>query len=191
MVVEIVARKYGPMKPISQRRALGRLSKIRDDLRSEILRFETRAKSCLTCETQGACCLDQHFVNVHVSRLEAQAIKNTLADMPAKSQQEVNERIEATIENHRLTSDGDTFSQGFACPLFEKGVGCLVHSTAKPIACIVHACYESKTDLPPDDLQTAAEAKIDGLNSRVYGRPQSWLPLPLAIRRPGVRGDAI
>jgi len=61
------------MKPISQTQALERLKNIQADLRSEISNFESRAKSCLTCDTPGACCLDAHFVNVHISRLEAGA----------------------------------------------------------------------------------------------------------------------
>src|SRR5436190_6933525 len=166
------------MKPISQTQALERLKNIQADLRSEISNFESRAKSCLTCDTPGACCLDAHFVNVHISRLEAAAIANVLNDLPADLQSRVAQRIDDAIATHGLTTEGDTFAMTYACPLFEKGVGCLVHSTAKPVPCMVHACYENQTDLPPDELQTAAERQIDALNTRVYSQPQPLLPLP-------------
>lgn len=169
------------MKPISETKAIGRLNQIKADLRSKIAVFESRAKSCLTCETPGACCLDAHFVNVHISRLEAESIRNALKTFHDDLRIKVNERIADAIATYGLAADHNTFSRTYACPLFEKGIGCLVHSTAKPVACIVHACYENKADLPSDTLQNAAEEQIDALNTRVYGRAQSWLPLPVAI----------
>ena len=33
------------------------------------------------CPTKGACCLDAHFVNVHISKLEAAAIVKTLENL--------------------------------------------------------------------------------------------------------------
>jgi hypothetical protein len=170
-------------KPVSETQALVRLGEIKADLKSEISNFESRAESCQTCETPGACCIDAHFVNVHISRLEAVAIVKVLNKLPSDIQSRITHRVDETIAEYALTPEGDTFSQKFACPLFEKGVGCLVHSTAKPAACITHACYEREGDLPPDDLQTAAERQIDELNTRVYARPQQWLPIPLAIKR--------
>jgi hypothetical protein len=173
------------MKPVSETRALDRLFKIKADLRSEVSSFESRAKSCETCETPGACCLDAHFVNVHISPLEAVAVRDALAALPEGLQQKISRRIDDCIETYGLSAEGDTFAQKFACPLFEKGVGCVVHSTAKPVPCIVHACYENERDLPPDELQTRAELQIDALNKRVYAKAQPWLPLPLAIMRRG------
>ena len=170
------------MKPISQTKALARLKTLKDDFKSHISdTFEHRAKSCLTCETKGACCLDAHFVNVHISRLEATAIKQTIEKFPADRQSNIYARIDEAIEKYSLTSDGDTFAQTFACPLFEKGVGCVVHNEGKPLACITHACYENEKDLPPEHLQAEQEDLVDNLNTRTYGRPQPWLPLPLAI----------
>ena len=172
------------MRVLSEKTALERLRKVKDGLRSEISgAFEHRAKSCLTCETKGACCVDAHFVNVHISRLEAVAIRQRIEQFPEDFQASLNSRIDETIETFSLTGEGDTYSQTFACPLFEKGVGCLVHEQGKPVACITHACYENEADLPPADLQAAQELLIDDLNTQTYGRPQAWLPLPLAIRR--------
>ena len=91
-------------------------------------------------------------------------------------------RVDETIEKYSLRAEGDTFAQTYACPLFEKGIGCLVHQTAKPVPCIMHACYESPADLPPDEMQTRAESQIESLNARVYGRSMPLLPLPLALR---------
>ena len=159
------------------------MKELKDDFKSHISdTFEHRAKSCLTCETQGACCLDAHFVNVHISRLEAVAIRRKIETFSQERRSAINTRVEATIEKYALTTEGDTFAQTFACPLFEKGIGCLVHNTAKPLACITHACYDNEKDLPPGHLQAEQEAIVDDLNTQTYGRPQTWLPLPLAIR---------
>ena len=71
------------MKFLSEKKALERLRDQISDLRSEISdRYEHRAKSCLTCEVKGSCCLDAHFVNVHISRLEAVNIRSILDAMP-------------------------------------------------------------------------------------------------------------
>lgn len=172
------------MKLISQQKALERLAVIRSDLRSKISDvYELKAKSCLTCETKGACCLDEHFVNVHISRLEAVAIKDAIAGFDAEKQKEIYERIETAIERYGLTPTGDTFTQTYACPLFEKETGCLVHKTSKPLPCITHACYESQSDLPPDELLDTAELAIHQLNVQTYGKAESLLPIPLAIIR--------
>lgn len=168
------------MKRISETRALDRLKAIKNDLRLEVSNYERRAKNCLACPTPGACCLDEHFVNVRISRLEAAAIGHAVAQLPVELQDRVDKRIDEAVLKYGLNDAGD---RSFACPLFEKGIGCLVHKTAKPVPCVVHACYESPADLPPDELQEAVEMRIDLLDVRTYGRPQPWLPLPVAIRR--------
>ena len=171
------------MKFLSEQKALERLRDLISDLKSEISNnYEHNAKSCITCETKGACCLDAHFVNVHISRLEAVAIKEALDNLPRTHQQVIKARIDGAIEEYSLKAEGDTFAQTYACPLFEKGMGCLVHMTAKPVPCIMHACYESPADLPPDEIQTRAETQIETLNTCVYERRHSLLPLPLALR---------
>ncbi len=171
------------MKLLSETQALERLKTLKNNFRSDIAEsYERKAKSCLTCETQGACCLDAHFVNVHISRLEAVAIRQTLETFSAEHQAAIQDRIDDTIEKYSLNAEGDTFAQTYACPLFEKGIGCLVHHTAKPLACITHACYENEKDLPPGHLLTEQEALVDDLNTKTYARPQPWLPLPLAIK---------
>ena len=171
------------MKLLSQQKALDRLHEIISDLKFEISEnYEHRAKNCMTCETQGACCLDAHFVNVHISRLEAVAIQKTLDKLPMQKQFEVNTRVDAAIEKYSLTTDGDTYAQTYACPLFKRGIGCLVHNGGKPVPCIMHACYEQQSDLPPDELQTAAEKRIEALNFQTYRRSLPMLPLPLALR---------
>ena len=166
------------MKLISQKRGLELLARRKEEYKRRIAKFDHRAKDCLTCETQGACCLDAHFVNVRISRLEAAAIKAALNKLPADKYADVYHRIENTVETYGLKKDEDAT---FACPLFEKGTGCLVHHDGKPVPCITHACYENKADLPPDELQAAEEQSIDTLNQRVYGRGHAWLPLPMAL----------
>ena len=125
--------------------------------------------------------MDAHFVNVRISRLEAVAINNYIDELPLDRAAEVRERIDATIATYQLTTDAESDNK-FACPLFERGTGCIVHNAGKPTACIVHACYESSEDLPPSSIADAAEMAVDRLNVQTYGRPQPLLPIPLALQ---------
>jgi hypothetical protein len=168
------------MKMLSEKQALAKLQKIKADYQYLIkTEYEHQAKSCLTCETRGACCLDAHFVNVHITRLEAVAISAALVQLSAEKQKKIYERIENTVVEYDLKTSGDTFMQTFACPLFEKGIGCLIHSIGKPAPCIQHACYENREDLPPDELQEEVEAQIERLNNQTYRQNSNWLPLPV------------
>ena len=170
------------MKFISQQKAIGSLAEIRSEFRSEIrARYEHRAKSCLTCETPGACCLDAHFVNVRVSRLEAAAIVEALEDLSFEIQKTVRERTVNCIRDYKLDEAIETETATYACPLFEPGIGCLVHETAKPLPCIMHACYESPADLPPDKFLDSAELAVHDLNIRTYGRTGPLESIPIAI----------
>ncbi|HMT07986.1 MAG TPA: hypothetical protein PKA82_08280 [Pyrinomonadaceae bacterium] len=169
------------MKFLSEKKAIGELEQIRAEFRSMIADFEQRAASCETCTTPGACCLDAHFVNVRVSRLEAKAIRNALSELPNELREKVERRIADTISIYKLDEVLDSSTATYACPLFEKGVGCLVHSTAKPLPCIAHACYSSPADLPPDEMLDVAEMKVERLNERVYASPQPLTLLPVAI----------
>lgn len=169
------------MKPLSEKQSLVKLQKIKNKFRSFIRQtYEHRAKDCGTCETQGACCLDAHFVNVHVTRLEAVLIRRALEKLPPEKRSEIYRRIAETIEKYELTAAGDTFQKTFACPLFEKGAGCLVHEV-KPVPCIAHACYERREDLPPDEFQAATESRIEALGVQTYKEFPRWLPLPLFL----------
>ena len=172
------------MKPLSETRALEKLYKLKTDFAERIrLGYEHRAKSCATCETPGACCLDAHFVNVHITKLEAKVIRSVIDHLPEDRRAQIEARIEETISRYELSSEGDTFSKTYACPLFEKGIGCLVHERGKPLPCVAHACYENKKDLPPDALLARAEETVGDLSERVYQKPAAWLPLPVAINR--------
>ena len=162
------------MKLLSESIGIERLAKIREEFREEIdSGFEHQAKPCSTCNAPGSCCLDEHFVNVSISRLEAAAIRKAVNDLEEESRS----AIEAKLE--RI----DPAAEFYACPLYESGVGCLVHQTAKPLPCIAHACYERKEDLPPDELLSASELEVDGLNRRVYGRGEPLMPIHAALRR--------
>src|SRR5687768_13803030 len=137
------------MKTLSEKQALLKLHRLKNELQDFIRRnYEQKAKNCSTCEMKGACCLDAHFVNVHITRLEAVAIREALGKLNIEKQKEIYERVEKTIEKYNLKPSGDTFLKTYACPLFEKEAGCLVHLTGKPAPCIQHACYENKKDLP-------------------------------------------
>ena len=168
------------MKPLSEKQALLKLRVIKDNFRARLQTYEQGAKDCGTCKTPGACCLDAHFVNVHVTRLEAVLIDEELKKLPLEKQNKIYRQVAETIEKYDLTGEGDTFQKTFACPLFEKGTGCTVHSV-KPVPCIQHACYERREDLPPDELQAATEEKIERLNEQTYKKSPRWLPLPLYL----------
>jgi hypothetical protein len=170
------------MKLISQTTAIERLGAIREEFR-ELVResFEHRAVPCSICKTPGACCLDEHFVNVRISRLEAAAIAGVINSLEAGRRDAVFRRLDHAIEKYKLDDAIDPATT-YACPLFERGTGCLVHTTAKPLPCIAHACYEKEHDLPPDDLLTEREAAIEKLDQRTYGKCGSLLPLPVAVR---------
>ena len=167
------------MKPLSEKQALLKLDELKSNFRRNIKQnYEHRAKSCATCETKGACCLDAHFVNVHITKLEAVSIARSFADFTPEKQREIQDRITETIEKYELSTEGDTFAKTYACPLFEQNVGCIIHEI-KPIPCIAHACYERAEDLPPDELQKNAELKIERLNEHTYKQFTTWLPLPV------------
>jgi hypothetical protein len=168
------------MKILNETKALNELDELKAAYQKFIkTNYEHKAEECLTCPTRGACCLDAHFVNVHITKLEAVAIRKTIEKLGADKQREIYKRAFETVEKYDLSAFGDTFAKTFACPLFEKDVGCLVHSEGKPAPCISHACYENQTDLPPEHLQEEIEAKIEKLNKRVYGKALLWLPLPV------------
>ncbi len=170
------------MKTLSEKQALIKLRELKNDFRSEIKRnYEHRAKDCGTCETKGACCTDAHFVNVHITKLEAVLIDNELQKLAPEKQKTIYKRIAEAVEKYELSAEGDTFAKTFACPLFEKNVGCLIHEV-KPVPCIAHACYERAEDLPPDELQTAAEEKIERFNQQTYKQFPRWLPLPVFLQ---------
>lgn len=171
------------MKCLSESEALIRLEKVKSAYRNEIqTKYEPKAKNCFTCEAQGSCCIDEHFVNVHITKLEATAIIQNLKKLNNKKQEKVFERIEKTVEIYKLKDSGDTLAQTYSCPLFEKGTGCLIHSV-KPVPCIQHACYEKREDLPPDELQTEVELRIERLNLQTYRQNLTQLSLPVWINK--------
>ncbi|HEV7701719.1 MAG TPA: hypothetical protein VGO43_15920 [Pyrinomonadaceae bacterium] len=159
---------------------MGRLRRVKDRLRTDVATYERNATPCIACDTPGACCLDTHFVNVQISRLEAAAIAEVIEALDPIRRAAVNERIVETVAI--LHPNAERHSSTFACPLYERGTGCLVHNEAKPVPCIVHACYGRRDDLPPDDLQDAAELVVDKLNTTVYGRSLPHAALPIAVQ---------
>jgi hypothetical protein len=171
------------MNSLSEPEALARLQRTKASYQTHIkLNYEQAAEDCKTCPTRGVCCTDAHFVNVHITRLEAVAIRETLERTPrltAEAVRAVYERAREAVNRYGLRAAGETFQQTFSCPLYVPQVGCLVHARAKPAPCIQHACYESWEDLPPASLETRAEHRIEQLNAAVYGRAWAWLPLPL------------
>lgn len=172
------------MKPISESSGIQKLADIRTDLAKTITgTYESKAKPCSACMTPGICCQDAHFVNVQLTRLEAAAINQRLAELGLEVRREALARASRAVEEYGLSEAGSANSPTYACPLFERGTGCLVHNGAKPLPCITHACYDDPSDLPPDDLLAASEAKVIRLDRQVYGRYTAAMPLPLAILR--------
>jgi hypothetical protein len=146
------------------------------------LNYEHAADDCGTCPVRGSCCTDAHFVNVHITRLEAVAIRETLERTPrltGEAKRAVYIRAREAVVRYGLRASSETFAQTYACPLYEPATGCLVHRRAKPAPCIQHACYENWEDLPPHSLQARAEHRIEQLNMAAYGAAWAWLPTPL------------
>jgi len=171
------------MRKLNEAEAVARLKRGKVRFQTHVkLNYEHRALSCRACPTPGVCCTDAHFVNVHITRLEAVAIRDTLARTPRLNEDErraVYVRAREAVGRYGLTHSGDTLAQTFSCPLFAKGVGCLVHQRAKPAPCVQHACYEDWADVPPLDAQWREEGRIERLNEEVYGTAWEWLPLPV------------
>lgn len=168
------------MRYKSETESLKRLGKIKAAFKETIKAgYEYRAKNCLTCDVQGSCCTDAHFVNVRITRLEAKAIDNVLYGFGETKRSEVIDRANAAVQKYDLTNGNETYS----CPLFEPGTGCLVHNAAKPIPCIQHACYENKDDLPPDALQTEQEELVQKLNEQTYGNKWTWAAIPVWLSK--------
>ncbi|MDT4966844.1 MAG: hypothetical protein QOJ64_1581 [Acidobacteriota bacterium] len=168
---------------LSEKKALTHLQRAKSSYQSFIkLNYEHAAKDCETCPTRGECCTDEHFVNVHITRLEAVAIRETLMRSPRLNdakRRAIHERARKAVERFHLSAKGDTTAQTYSCPLYEPSVGCLVHRRAKPAPCVQHACYDNWRDLPPANLQSRAEHRVEQLNIDVYGREWEWLPIPL------------
>ncbi|HVG30665.1 MAG TPA: hypothetical protein VM864_13235 [Pyrinomonadaceae bacterium] len=171
------------MKTLSEEAALALLRRGKAAFQSHIkTTYERAARPCAECPTPGACCTDAHFVNVHITRLEAVAIRETLSRTPrldAAARSRVYERARAAVERYGLSAAGDTFARTYSCPLFAPGAGCLVHARAKPAPCAQHACYDDWRDVPPLELQWRAEARVERLNEQVYGAAWEWLPVPV------------
>ena len=172
------------MKRVSKSRGLKALRVIKDKFRALIRKdYEPKANDCNSCETEGSCCTDAHFVNVHVTRLEADAISGTISRLGPLVQRRILERNADAIKKYGLSGNGESFSRTYSCPLFEKGVGCLVHDEAKPLPCIHYACYDNEEDLPPHTLLEERERAIEHLNTIVYGNAWNWLPIPVWIEK--------
>jgi hypothetical protein len=174
------------MNKLSEASALTRLQREKAAYQSHVkINYEPAARDCRVCPTAGVCCTDAHFVNVHITRLEAVAMRETLRRTPRISEAErraVYARARLAVERYNLhasSSASDTYSQTYSCPMFAKGVGCLVHARAKPAPCIQHACYDNWEEMPPVALQWRAERRVELLNERTYGAAWAWLPTPL------------
>ncbi len=121
------------MKKLTETKALGESNKLKTAYQNFIkTNYEHRAANCETCPTKGACCLDAHFVNVHITRLEAAAIRKTLSKLDEKKQAEIYRRAKETVEKYDLKSTGDTFQKTFSCPLYEKALVVLCILKANP-----------------------------------------------------------
>ena len=171
------------MKRLSESEALARLRREKAEYQSHVkVNYEHAARSCRQCPTPGACCTDAHFVNVHITRLEAVAVRDTVFRTPRLTGEErraVFARARAAVSRYNLRAAGDTYAQTFACPLFLPGTGCLVHARSKPAPCVQHACYDNWEDVPPASLQWRTESRVERLNEQAYGAAWAWLPLPL------------
>src|SRR5690606_41799951 len=81
--------------------------------RSALFPYTTLFRS----ETPGACCLDAHFVNVRITRLEAAAIRKTIADLPEELKGRVVERAQDAVKRFDLN---EASTGTYACPLLDR-----------------------------------------------------------------------
>jgi hypothetical protein len=174
------------MKKLAEGAALVQLRRTKQHFASYINQHYTaKAKDCRTCQT--VCCADDHFVNVNITRLEALAIWRTLHNSPRISpqlRQQLLQRAAATVLKYRLSNTGDTFQQTYSCPLFEPGIGCVVHWKAKPAPCIQHGCYEDWQDLPDMTQFQRVERRVERLNTQVYPHQAvEYAPIPVWLMR--------
>jgi len=146
--------------------------------------YAFKAFDCRKCT--NVCCADPNFMNVNITRLEAVAIWRTLNSTPRLSREQVSEvvaRARAAVDKYSLSFNGDTFKQTYSCPLFEPGIGCLVHWKAKPAPCIQYGCYENWQDLPDTVQFSRVERRVEQLNERVYGDKQDYATIPVWLSR--------
>jgi hypothetical protein len=183
------------MKKLSEASALARLQRGKAAFQSHIkVNYEPAARDCRVCPTPGVCCTDAHFVNVHITRLEAVAMRETLRRTPRldeAARRAVYMRARLAVERYdlRATTAGDTYAQTYSCPLFAPGAGCLVHARAKPAPCVQHACYDNWEEMPPVALQWRTERRVESLNEKTYGAAWAWLPTPLWLTLVDPEGD--
>src|SRR5215211_7083701 len=106
------------MRKLTEAGAVARLKRGKAAFQTHIkLNFEHRALDCRACPTPGVCCTDAHFVNVHITRLEAVAIRDTLALTPRLGEGErlaVYDRARAAVARYGLSPAGDTFARTFS-----------------------------------------------------------------------------
>lgn len=164
-----------PRWKLSRDRALARLKLLKEGFREHVnSQFGFRAKDCGTCLTP--CCADAEFVNVNITRLEAEAMLRVLSDTSRFSLAErahILDRARNVVETYDLLAATDSFATTYACPLFEPGTGCLVHRDAKPAPCIHHGCYERAEDLPDEASLVEVERSVADLNRDLYGPQES------------------
>jgi Fe-S-cluster containining protein len=168
------------MRFVSETTGMKQLALARESLRKAVSTYEINAKDCGTCETRGVCCTDVHFVNVRITRLETKAIASVVKTLTEETRLNVLRNISLSAETLNDIGSPDFEMQFYSCPLFDKAVGCTVHEV-KPGACIHHACYENRTDLPPTEVLKEYEREVLDLNKRVYGRDSMPLPIPIAL----------
>jgi hypothetical protein len=173
------------MRKISEAQALVQLRRRKQQFAAYIAQnYGEKALDCRQCST--ICCANDKFVNVNITRLEAIAIWRTLKNSPRITPQlfeKILTRVTAAIEQYRLSPYGDTFLQTYACPLFEKGIGCLVHWKAKPGPCIQHGCYQDWQDLPDTEAFSRVEQKVEKLNKTVYHQDWQYATIPVWLSR--------
>lgn len=168
------------MRFVSETTGMTKLAQARQSLRKVVATYEKNAKDCGTCETRGVCCTDVHFVNVRITRLETKAIASAVKVLTEETRLEVLRNISLSAETLKDKESPDFEMQFYSCPLFDETVGCSVHEV-KPGACIHHACYEKRTDLPPTEVLEEYEQEVFDLNKQVYGRDSTPLPIPIAL----------
>src|ERR1700749_5309040 len=109
-------------RKLSEAEALAGLQRSKAAFQTHVkLNFEHRALDCRACPTPGACCTDAHFVNVHITRLEAVAIRDTLTRTPRLNEEErraVYVRAHEAVGRDGRAPSGETLAPAPSCSVF-------------------------------------------------------------------------
>jgi hypothetical protein len=155
---------------------LVRLSEVKLALGAASDRASREIRDCATCDAR---CCKVGFNSMLVTRIEARAIADRLAepDLAPRISEIVRRAREETA---RRGLDRDPAAK-YDCPLLDEGGRCLVHGPAQPVGCLTFrpvADGGCDHDLP---LFRKHIGKVRKADRAAFGKGSDPLPIPVAI----------